>query len=92
MVSNIARHAHAKKADVALHFKKGAIAVHIRDDREGFDVEEALSSRDRQRGLGLLGMRERTELMKGTLSIRSHHGKGTEVAIEIPINDEAFSG
>jgi PAS domain S-box-containing protein len=91
-VSNIAKHAHAKNADVVLHFKKEAIIVHVEDDGEGFDVEEAISSKDRPRGLGLLGMRERVELMKGTLSIRSRHGSGTEVDIEIPMNYEVSSG
>jgi PAS domain S-box-containing protein len=91
-VSNIARHAHAKNVDIALRFKKGAISVHVKDDGEGFDVEEAISSRDRPRGLGLLGMKERIELLKGTLSITSHRGSGTEVDIEIPINHEVSSG
>lgn len=91
-VGNIAKHAHARNADVTLHYRKGAIAVRVRDDGEGFDVEEAISSRDRPRGLGLLGMKERVELMKGTSSIRSRRGKGTEIDIEIPINYEASGG
>jgi PAS domain S-box-containing protein len=91
-VSNIARHAHAKNVDIALHFKKRAIVVHIKDDGDGFDVEEAISSKDRPRGLGLLGMKERVELLKGTLSIRSRPDSGTEVDIEIPINYEVSSG
>jgi len=84
-VSNIARHAHAENVDVALHFKKGTIAVRVRDDGEGFDVEEAISSKDRPRGLGLLGMKERVELMNGTLNIHSYPGGGTNINIEIPI-------
>ncbi len=67
--------------------------VRIRDDGEGFDVEEAISSRDRPRGLGLLGMKERVELMNGTLSIRScPDGGGTEIDIEIPTNREVGNG
>lgn len=85
-VSNIARHAHAKNTDLTLRFKKDTIIVHIRDDGEGFDVEEAISSRDRPRGLGLLGMKERVELVHGVLNIRSRPGSGTEVEIEIPLN------
>jgi len=85
-VSNIARHAHAKNANVTLRFKKDTIIVHVRDDGQGFDVEEAISSKDRPRGLGLLGMKERVELMHGVLNIRSRPGSGTEVEIEIPLN------
>ena len=89
-VRNIARHAQASKAEVTLRFKKGTIEVCIRDDGTGFDVKEALSSRDRPRGLGLLGMRERIELIQGNLSIRSQPGGGgTEINIEIPANQES---
>ncbi len=85
-IANIVRHAHAKNASVSLHFKKGAIEVHVRDDGRGFNVEEAISSKDRPRGLGLLGMKERIELMNGTLSILSRSGSGgTEINIEIPL-------
>lgn len=89
---NIAKHAYAKNADITLHFKKRAIMVHVRDDGEGFDVEEAISSKDRPRGLGLLGMKERVKLTNGTLSIRSHPGGGgTEIDVEIPLNYEVPS-
>lgn len=86
--TNIVRHAHAKTAKITLIFKKGSIAVSIRDNGKGFDVEEAISSRERPRGLGLLGMKERIELMHGTLDIRSQSGCGTEIDIVVPVNNE----
>ncbi|MEE9400030.1 MAG: GAF domain-containing protein [Dehalococcoidales bacterium] len=86
-VYNIARHAQAKNAIISLHFKKKVIRVRVRDDGRGFNVEEAISSKDRPRGLGLLGMKERVELINGTLNIRSRpEGSGTEINIEIPLN------
>ncbi len=91
-VSNIAKHANASNADINLHFRRGAIAVHIKDDGRGFDVEEAISSKERPRGLGLLGMKERVELVNGTLSIESRPGGGTEINIEIPLNKEVSNG
>ncbi len=92
VVANIVKHAHARNAAVSLHFRKSVIRVHIRDDGSGFDVQEALSSKDRPRGLGLLGMKERVELMNGTLTIRSRPGSGTEIAIEIPLTQEVSNG
>lgn len=92
-ISNIARHAHAKNASVSLHFKKSVVRVHVRDDGRGFDVEEAISSKDRPRGLGLVGMKERVELVNGTLNIRSRPGGGgTQIDIEIPWNYEVSDG
>ena len=85
-ISNITRHAHARNASVFLHFKKRIIRARIIDDGRGFDLEEALSSKDRPRGLGLMGMKERVELMRGTLSISSSPKGGTVIDIEIPTN------
>ena len=91
--SNIAKHAHAGKASVRLHFKKKTIKVYVRDNGKGFDVEEAISSKDRPRGLGLLGMKERVGLFNGTFNIRSKPDSGgTEINIEIPTNYEVNNG
>jgi PAS domain S-box-containing protein len=83
-IYNIARHAEAKNASLSIQFKKDVIIISVKDDGSGFDVEEAMSSKQRPRGLGLLGMKERVELFNGTFDIRSHPGKGTEIYIEIP--------
>jgi PAS domain S-box-containing protein len=91
-VSNIARHARATNTDLIIRFKKDTVNVFIRDDGEGFYVEEAISSRDRPRGLGLLGMKERVELVHGSLDIWSQPGCGTEVEIEIPMNQRGSNG
>ena len=86
-MANIVRHAEAKSAYINLHFKKGAIKVRITDDGKGFDVTEAMNTKDRPRGLGLLGMKERVELVRGSLCIRSHPGGGgTEINIGIPLS------
>jgi signal transduction histidine kinase len=84
-VSNIARHAQAKRAGIIIYFGKSSVTVHVEDDGLGFDFEEAVSSKSRPRGLGLLGMRERVDLMNGTMNIQSSPGNGTKVDIEISI-------
>ncbi len=88
--NNIAKHTEAKKASIRLLFKKNVVLVRIRDNGTGFNVEEAISLEERPRGLGLLGMRERVELMKGTLNITSKPS-GTEVNFEIPIKQEVIN-
>ncbi len=84
-ISNIARHANAHNASVTLSFRKGLARVEVRDDGEGFDVNEALGSKQRPRGLGLLGMKERAALVNGVCNIRSTPGLGTEIEVEIPL-------
>ena len=87
-ICNIARHAHAKSVNIRLYFRKRAIRLRVRDDGCGFDVNEAITSKDRPRGLGLLGMKERIGLVNGTVNISSCPGGGTEIDIEIPFNCE----
>ncbi len=85
-VHNIIKHAHARNVIIILDFKKSTIRARIKDDGRGFDVKEAMSSKDRPRGLGLLGMKERVELTSGELAIRScSSGNGTEINIKIPL-------
>ncbi|MEE8174017.1 MAG: GAF domain-containing protein, partial [Dehalococcoidia bacterium] len=84
--TNILRHAEAESASISLEFKESSVAVHIEDDGKGFDPHEAMSVRDRERGLGLLGMKERAELLGGFLSIQSQPGRGTRIDVEIEID------
>jgi signal transduction histidine kinase len=87
-MNNIIRHADAKKVRIALYFRKKSILVQIKDDGKGFDVEEAINTKDRPRGLGLLGMRERVELVRGKLEIRSDpRGGGTVVEVRVPTEE-----
>jgi signal transduction histidine kinase len=85
---NITRHAAASCVEIGLYFAEDAIRVCIKDDGKGFDVEEAISSKDRPRGLGLLGMKERAELVDGSVNICSSPGSGTEINIMIPLKEE----
>jgi signal transduction histidine kinase len=91
-MNNITRHAGARKARVVLNFRKASIVVQVSDDGRGFDVDEAINAKDRPRGLGLLGMRERVELVNGTIDIRSEPGGGTLIEVKIPIREEANDG
>jgi len=89
-LNNITRYAHAKNVTIVLSFSAEAIKAHITDDGAGFDVAEAISSKERPRGLGLLGMKERVELMNGRLVIRSNPDNGgTEINVNIPLSEDS---
>lgn len=83
-ITNIVRHSNAESVSIAVEFKKRSVAIHIEDDGKGFNVDEILGSRETDRGLGLLGMKERAELVEGRLSIDSQPGRGTRIDVEIP--------
>jgi PAS domain S-box-containing protein len=84
-LTNVARHAHARHAAVRLLKIPDAVRLEIHDDGKSFSAERALSAK-RQGHLGLLGMRERVEMVGGRLSITSAPGEGTTVTAEIPLD------
>ncbi len=90
--NNIVKHAHASNVCVDIHFKRSNIKVYIQDDGIGFNSQEAMNLKDGPRGLGLLGMRERAELMNGSLVIESSSGRGTEITMEFPLTGEVSNG
>ena len=88
-IINIARHANAKNVFLLFTVTQESLTVEIEDDGEGFDmsaifVHSAFDAPDR-RGLGLLGMRERAQLLGGKLDICSRPGVGTTLDLHIPL-------
>ena len=84
-LTNVSRHARAKTATVRIRRHNGAICMEIHDDGRGFKVEDGASARTHNR-LGLLGMRERVEMIGGTLSVESAPGRETTLRVQIPFN------
>ena len=81
-ITNVVRHAGAGRAGVILERHGDHLQVIVEDDGKGFDPEEA-AGRGR---LGLFGMRERAELMGGTLTLESQPGAGATVYAELPLD------
>ena len=79
-LNNTTKYSRATLVNIALAQKNGRLALNIRDNGIGFDLNAASNSNDGDRGLGLSGMRERTELSNGQFKIESIQGKGTTVS------------
>jgi len=82
-LTNIARHARASQASVSIREKNGALHMEIWDNGKGFQVEGNASAKKNKR-LGLLGMRERMEMIGGTFSLESAPGRETTISVVIP--------
>jgi len=82
-LTNVARHAKASRADVSIQKLPVGIVMNIKDDGKSFQVDGVLPGKGGKR-LGLLGMRERVEMIGGTFCIESAPGQGTTVRVEIP--------
>jgi signal transduction histidine kinase len=89
-VNNARKHASAAHIWVRLRpFEKEIALLEIEDDGIGFDVAAVNKSYDKRGSLGMINLRERTELVTGLLNIDSAPGKGTRIQVYIPLSEEA---
>jgi signal transduction histidine kinase len=84
-LTNVAKHARASRASVSIHKAGRGVLMEVHDNGRSFHVERVLSAKKFTR-LGLLGMRERIEMVGGVFAIESSPGKGTTVRAQIPMN------
>lgn len=82
-LNNVAHHAEASRVEVRFSADAATLALTIQDNGRGIDANAALASRGRP-SLGLLGMRERAELLGGQFSVAAAPGGGTLVQISVP--------
>lgn len=82
-LSNVQRHANASQVEVMLQATKNGLEVSVQDNGQGFDPHKVVSGSNGE-GVGLLSMRERAELVRGRLSVRSSPGNGCQVVLYVP--------
>ena len=88
-LTNASKHGEAKRAVVEIREEAATVHLTVRDDGDGFDPDVETD------GFGLLGMRERVELLGGELLIDSAPGRGATVRVSIPVQlgaDERLAG
>ena len=83
------RHAKAESVWVRLAVSDGVLEAEIEDDGVGFDPGEVATPSASGRGLGILGMRERLDLVGGTVAVESSREGGTRVLMRVPLAREA---
>ena len=85
-LENVVRHSGAKIVSFSLEYDGGQIALEITDDGRGLDAADAPTPQVGQpRGLGIRGIRERAELIRGTLQIMGGADGGTTVRLTVPV-------
>ncbi len=84
-LNNIRKHAHAEKAAMTLTYLDTLVALDVQDNGKGFDVD-SLPVTELAGGFGLKSIREQAVRLNGELSIESETGKGTTIAVSIPIS------
>jgi len=89
-LTNVARHAQAGRVEVSIQKLPEGICMKIKDDGKSFQVDRVLYGKGSKR-LGLLGMRERLEMVGGHFGVESVQGKGTTIIAQFP-NGKAAGG
>ncbi len=78
-LNNVEKHAKATQVRVLVEFHRDFIQAVVEDDGKGFDADVASGNES----FGLMGMRERVNLLKGELTLKSAPGQGTKVAVRV---------
>jgi signal transduction histidine kinase len=87
-LTNALRHSGAKTVLIQMSREGGTLSVDVEDDGRGFTPADVATPSESGQGLGLLGMRERIEILGGTLTLDSSPGAGTHVAFTVPVPRE----
>lgn len=90
-ITNIAKHAEAETVLIQCALREGLLTIEIEDDGKGFDPSSLAGPVAAGRGLGLLGIRERVELLGGTVTIESSPGQGARIALTVAVPMEERS-
>jgi signal transduction histidine kinase len=84
-LTNIAKHAMAKKVSVEIVRVDESLSITVEDDGQGFDIIHILKKSPEEKGLGLATMKAHAQMLEGTLGIWAEQGRGTRVSLTIPI-------
>ncbi|KJS17932.1 MAG: histidine kinase [Peptococcaceae bacterium BRH_c4b] len=85
-LSNIKKHARSKRVMVKIELLPQKILLIIKDDGKGFNLQEVLADKKRE-GYGLIGIRERIQILNGELVINTAPGHGTVINISMPLEE-----
>lgn len=83
-LTNVAKHAQASQVAVKLNYADDMVTLAVEDDGRGFNAQVRKSNTDKPKGIGLVGMQERLELLNGWLTIESKPGRGVRLEACIP--------
>ena len=78
-LNNISKHSQADTVQIMLRKVEGRLELSVTDNGQGFCVDKVVSEKSSPKGMGLEGMRDRTELINGTFELLSEKRKGTTI-------------
>jgi signal transduction histidine kinase len=85
-LANVRKHARARRVSVTALALDDRLLVDVQDDGVGFDADRGAGARDDGSGFGLRGLRERVEILGGSLAVESEKGSGTTIGFQVPLS------
>lgn len=83
-LNNTRKHAQASRVETVVEFGADRVRVSVQDDGQGFEMPASLSDLATLGRFGFVGMHERVQLLRGTLTVRSELGKGMTIVADVP--------
>jgi len=90
LLTNVVKHAHARKVKVSARESQSQIYVRVQDDGVGFKESQAGSKVSETARFGLFSVREQLEYLGGHLEIESEPGRGTAATVVVPLTKKAI--
>jgi PAS domain S-box-containing protein len=85
LLSNVVKHAWAKRATVSIKRRQGQVHITVEDDGVGFDPVELEGVAATERGFGLFSIKERLHYLKGSITVTSAPYQGTCIMLSVPL-------
>ncbi len=86
-LNNVVRHAHAQRASLQIGFSDREIKLEVSDDGNGFELPRTPTDFATGGHFGLLGIRERADLIGARLEVQSQPGRGTRLFVRLPVTE-----
>ncbi len=83
--TNISKHADAKEVSIEVKKEGDGISFVVKDDGKGFELNKIINRKFNEKGVGLMAMKERMNIVGGTFEVNSLPGKGTTIKFVVPI-------
>jgi len=87
-LTNIRKHANATKVNLYIQFQEDKLLVEVRDNGKGFGISQTQDSAISVGHMGLLGMKQRAEMLGGDIRIKTGQGTGTTITLSLPIQSQ----
>ncbi len=87
-LGNARKHSQANVLEVRLWQEDGLFVARVQDDGVGFDLDEVMGSYENRGSLGMINLRERAEMIDGSIQIDSEPGRGTSITLVVPLDKQ----